>query len=755
MTGKRLELALERLSSSQWQRFEKFASEFLAAEHPDLRTVASPSGDDGRDAELFSPVADNTQVLQYSVTPEWRQKISKTANRIKHTIPTAQLLIYVTNQLIGADADALKSEIRSKLRVHLDVRDRTYFLERYHRDAQTEAASEDLARDIVDPYLTTKGILDRPSAGLDSAEAKAAHVYLSLQLRDDAQDKGLTKLSFEALVRAVLIRTTSDNRMHRDELKRGVKALLPNDDPVRVDQLIDSALSRLTKQAVRHWTQSDEFCLTYDESQRVNEYLAAQELSEDALRTEIKTAISASIPAGTKAPADLASTGLRVRRLLERCLYSRAESFASAVLAGNMAEFETDHLPTLITEDLRLDPPSKGDTAGNPDWLRALIREIIASPGEATQRHLRDLADAYTLMAFLRQTPDVQSAVQKMFSHGEIWLDTSAILPLLAEELLDEGRGQFRQMIALAGQAGIKFFVTSGVVEELDRHINRAELCSRKAASWEGRFPFLFEAFLQMGRAANEFPFWLEVFRGPNRPADDIFDFLRDRFGIEKRELDLKAAEAPDELRHAVLEAWYRIHARRRERFSAPMDTIAITRLSKHDTENYVGVIQLRRQEKPSPFGYSAWWLTLDRSALGIGDAISRTHGVNPPDSPILCVDFLAQYLTFGPVRARLSKASLRALPVALEPSVVAFLSSDLLAEVSQIREAMKDVPEWLIRRRIRDHLDNARRRLGPLAARGMDSFIGEFQNEPAEVSSGRGGHAQRPLQVQRTGPAQ
>lgn len=53
MSEKRLQLALERLSFSDWERFERFASEFLAAEMPDLRTVAGPSGDGGGTLNYF------------------------------------------------------------------------------------------------------------------------------------------------------------------------------------------------------------------------------------------------------------------------------------------------------------------------------------------------------------------------------------------------------------------------------------------------------------------------------------------------------------------------------------------------------------------------------------------------------------------------------------------------------------------------------------------------------------------------------
>src|SRR5713226_3771789 len=67
MERARLKLALDRLEAEHWSRFEQFASEFLVSDYPNLRTVASTSGDQGRDAELFSPDGLPSVVLQYSV----------------------------------------------------------------------------------------------------------------------------------------------------------------------------------------------------------------------------------------------------------------------------------------------------------------------------------------------------------------------------------------------------------------------------------------------------------------------------------------------------------------------------------------------------------------------------------------------------------------------------------------------------------------------------------------------------------------
>ena len=383
-----------------------------------------------------------------------------------------------------------------------NIRGRSYFVERHRRDVQTESAAEALARDVVDPWLTSKGLLETRSVVLQSGEARAAHVYLSLQLRDEAQDKGLTKVSFEALARSVLFNTNPEKLMKRDEIKRRVRQLLPNDAAERVDQLTDSAAGSPDK--ARNCSlcrKRDRICLAYEEMQRITEYIAGQELAESALKSEMQNVVSrCPAPSGTLAPDPKVVTG-RLRRIVEKCLFDRAESFASAVRVGDMEGFAMDHLEKIVIDDLRREPATKGSAESDPAWLGILVREILAEPGDAIQAFLRDLADAYTVLAFLRYTPDVQSAVEKIFSYGQIWLDTSVILPLLAEDLLEDHEGRFQQMFRVARQAGLEFFVTDGVIEELDRHIDRAIFCSQKGTNWQGDFPFLFEAFLQAGRS--------------------------------------------------------------------------------------------------------------------------------------------------------------------------------------------------------------------------------------------------------------
>ncbi|MBL8167602.1 MAG: hypothetical protein JNJ50_05585, partial [Acidobacteria bacterium] len=153
MNTDRLRLALDRLQSSDWSKFEKLASAFLASEFDDLRTTANRAGDDGRDSELFSPFSEPNVVLQYSVSTHWESKIYRTVRRLQETFPNANMLIFVSNQMIGAAADTIKRKLRQDYGLSLDVRDCNWFIDRVLGSPARERAAEELAKVIVDPYL--------------------------------------------------------------------------------------------------------------------------------------------------------------------------------------------------------------------------------------------------------------------------------------------------------------------------------------------------------------------------------------------------------------------------------------------------------------------------------------------------------------------------------------------------------------------------------------------------------------------------
>jgi hypothetical protein len=164
------------------------------------------------------------------------------------------------------------------------------------------------------------------------------------------------------------------------------------------------------------------------------------------------------------------------------------------------------------------------------------------------------------------------------------------------------------------------------------------------------------------------------------------------------------------------------VHEKRRTSDLNEIDDLARLRLIAHDVENSVGILARRGYEvKPSGFGYTNWCLTLDRSAPAVYQQLRREFPDLVKASPFISPDFLLSYLTFGPVRRQVTKRTEAAFPVALDQMLFPVLPPELVDTAERVRAENASVAENLIRRRIRDSLDKARARLGPIASQGLD----------------------------------
>ena len=708
-------LALDRLQPSDWESFEELASSFLISEFNQLRTMASPSGDGGRDSVLFQSEGTLFIAFQYSIQKDWKSKIRKTVTRLTTGFPDIRILIYMTNQTIGGPADELKTEVLRK-GLSLDTRDRHWFLERATMRDEREKAANKLIDRIARPYLTDEKIISKPSSPLSSAEAQAALLYLGLQLRDDATGKGLTKLSFDALVRAALRHTNSECRMSRVDIHKAIQRSLPSSKEETLVPYIDSALLRLAKHYIRYWQKEDQFCLTFKEHQRIIAHLAENEIEESVFHDEIRQNCEVCLSEIHGSTSnDLDDLVQRIPRVLEMLLLNKGEAFVAAIRSNDLVNLGFEKLMDIIINDLSLYPPAGNITEYIPNIGITAVQRMLAKPSNTTQRYLRRLSDSYTLFSFLNETPDVQSATRKLFSHGNIWLDTTVLLPIFAEQLEENNHGKFTHLFQICHEQGMELNVTPGVIEEINAHMNFALSCSNyRSFEWRGRTPYLYYQYLQTGRSASEFKKWLTHFRGDERPDDDVAQYLHELFGIKRRGLFEESQKVDVNLRYAAERLWTNEHQERRGR-NQQADDIATRHLINHDIETYLGVIALRQDEQVNDLGYRHWLLTLDRIAWKIRDRLREEFDTKIPPSPLMSLDFLINNLAFGPERYKLKRSQEQVLPIVLDIEMSESMPQDILQIADDVRKDNEGLPEYVIRRKVRDAIDNARRRRGCL----------------------------------------
>jgi hypothetical protein len=684
MNRSQFELSLSHTKPSDWAHFESLCSGFLASDHPSMRTMASPSGDGGRDSQLYNPDGQNIVCAQYSVTESWDTKIKNTKKRLLENFKDVKILIYMSNQEIGAKGDSVKSELQ-KEGIFLDIRDKNWFLDRFNADEHKASSAEEFFERIGRPYLEGQQVISTKRAALSNQESKAALVYLGMQWEDANTDKGLTKLSYEALVRSVLRNTSAQKLMSRAEIHGAIHLLLPSQSLETIAKYADAALNRLNKTVFKYKKDEDSFHLAHEEHLRLTEKLIEQDLQEIALDQEISSSVrlySENIPDN----AILLLTKV-TKQVLDLSLLKAGENFATSVLAGLIHKLDKDVVSSLILEKVAEQGSALAKWANqSPKIVTAALADTIKSQNDAVRKHLKILSDTYTLFAFLRETPDVQKATKKIFSFGKIWLDTTLILPLLADQLReDDSARRFSYIIKNLVASGVQVFLSEAAVNEVLNHIRLSLACAGLGQQWKGRIPYLFSQYIQDGRDRSRFADWAGQFRGFERPELDIKEFFLEEYGIKYEELSLDYSGADEKIRFAVDRLWREAHKTRRGNMKVVADSETLDILIRNDVVSYLGIVERRKRETSTELGYQNWWLTIDSTAWAIHESLAQEFPT-PPSSPLMSLDFIVQNMSFGPIKNQLTRSAEQLLPTLLDFDISQVVPSEVLKVADDVR---------------------------------------------------------------------
>jgi len=697
----RLDFALSQLRPADWEAFERLCSVFVAEDFPDLRVIAG-IGDEGRDAVLDVPARPRV-VVQYSIAKDWRAKINGTLRRLKEAGHPCEVLVYVTNQSIGPQGDGLQNSLLLDEGINLDVRDRAYFLSRIYRSAARSAAAEALSQRIITPLLPGDALV-RHSAVADP-DMRAGLLYLELQMSDVDEGRNITKLSIDNIVLAALRDTETDNRRTRDEIVRAVSHVMPRGDPATLKDGVEGSLARLKgKERITFSGRDDSFALHFRE-RKAREEKAVELLAErESVRHQLKglteqAAAALDLPFFSEGADGFVDV---IHSIFELILESQGNRFAEAVRAQTASDLRSDVLTTAqdaVTRSSSLLRAMKMPADALVELAVEVVTTAFVLPAGPIQGYLRQLADAYNLFAFMQEAPDVQRAVTHFFSRGELLLDTTVILPCFGETLLAEEDRRYTNLLRGALDAGMTLDVTGGVLNEIDAHFNLCLHCYRMSpGEWLGSIPLVYADYSK-ALGTGDFPQFVEKFRGRGGEAD-IQLFLEQALDVNLVDLDPLADTFPLTARGEVAELW-----RERKRIRASGGEMERDILLRHDLEMYFGTLGRRRKERADLFGYEAWWVTADATAVRMFET-AKAEGSELSSNPCMTPNFLTNLLAIGPTRGRIERGIRNRLPVALDVQRHGYPVPGLSARADEIRASNAGEPEWLIRRRIRDRMN-------------------------------------------------
>jgi hypothetical protein len=134
----------------------------------------------------------------------------------------------------------------------------------------------------------------------------------------------------------------------------------------------------------------------------------------------------------------------------------------------------------------------------------------------------------------------------------------------------------------------------------------------------------------------------------------------------------------------------------------------------------------------------TGWWLTFDKQAFYMPSKLKERLGVPVPESPAMSPDFILNYLSIGPVRARLSRRTDESLPLMMNMSLLDAVPKDLLELADSLRSELADLPPNVVSRKIRDSMDEARLLIGPMAAAGEGGLTEKMKERLIEQARTR-----------------
>lgn len=714
ITRERFQLALDQLGPNDGSAFESFANGFLAAEMPDLRPIGGMH-DGARDAFLYSSQGLPGSFVQHSTTVEWRDKIRSTIRTLRAGGHAVGHLTYTTPRAIAGKVDSLRIELRAD-GVVLDIREREYFLTHVGTVPARGELAEKLARQYVDPLLADRGVLRDVTLSLTEEDERIASTYLQLEIGSKEPAKTATRSIFESVVLYVLREATPEALVSRSELYKGVERLTPASERERVSLLVDGTLKRLVdRNLVKHHQRDDAFTLSHNErvemARRIEKLLAER---ADVRREIEERAERVAAVLGIDFVFDVATVASDALAIADAILCASGRVAALALVRSGEYFTRREATTTAVEEAIQRRPEQLRSlkplgVAAFMDLVPALVEEILSRPSENIARRLRSASDAYCLLFALKETADVQGALDKVFRGSRLLVDTSIVIPCMAEQLLVPEARRMTNLLKTANACGLRLSVGEDVLNELQTHLERLVITFRRhtvgsVTAVGGRAaavyqPLLIATYLTTGRPGS-FEEFVSRFMGAKDPRRDLAEFLKYELSIAFDEMGEERAKISVVETESVIEQW-RLLKRRRPN----MDEAAFDTLIRHDAKTFVLVEALRRAETPgASYGHTWWWLTMDRTAYRIDHFRRAGRDASLCMSP----EFFARYLSMTPKRNREEVVAADLLPISVEMAGLGLVPPDLREEAARLYEGAKDLPEYLRRRKLRELVNQA-----------------------------------------------
>lgn len=710
--------------------FEKFACDFLCQT---LGVEFCPAGgvhDQGIDGIRYLQNDENTDykvIYQISIDQS-HSKVYDTLEKLKNNKIDFAELCFVTNDIVKKP-DELRTNIFKKYHVLLNIYDLNWLRGNVNHSPGTMSVFST----FVDRYCHEFTSIGKTRIIEDFDGDPRILIFLRQQLDNANAVDDLQSLVLDSMIIYALEGTDPEKDIFMS--KEDILKRITNIAPVRFDEgFFEKRLSVLSTKPrkINHHRQINRYCLPYTTRHEIQKLNIHDESVVSSFEKSIYDRVSEKEIGECFSADDIKND---IVYIVNEIFKRSGLEFSSFVLSSGKTQNIIQDLPTTIEQVIPRKHISltKERKAYLCNLLLTILREIIYSPNYAERQYLSSLSKTYMTLFMLRADPKIANYLRTMARGLEIFVCSSILIPALSEIMAPEKNRRLWNMLKIARDAGVRFFVNSSIIDEIAQHIENK---LREYQNYYDGNEFLYTEpqmiscidsilirgffYHKLSNHSLTFKKYIDNFVNPEADKAnkkyELKEFFKDEFGIEffSRENDLRDFMTEKDL-------------------SLLTDTLAKDKPSRQQAINDANTIlmiytkrKVDNEDQNGAFGFRSWWLSTDTKTFA---AVERSLGDKYSPSCYIRPDFLLNFITLSPKAKEIELAYDNIFPNTLGISLSRHIDEGFTKAISECIKQHEGYRHSRVKTIIHTEIDRLKTEFQRGGNRGLSHYIESLYN--------------------------
>lgn len=686
--------------------FEHLIQQLLAIRDGDQFVSLGGVHDGGADGflrHILEERAKPTSFVQISTQEDAAAKIRQTAKRLQEFGRQVLTIFYWTNQKL--DVDVLEEKLSNELNIVVRIRDWDAVIRLINtNDATRTAFNHQFSGEILELTAVRQVASEQD---FDVVSDPSVYVFLQYERTERFSKGGLVAPIVDSLIYWSLRETDPEtgNLLSRQGVKIKISEVLPearNTILPSVDERLKYLCTKTGggEQRVRHYRNSDSFCLPYDVRLEIADKSAKELLIQSEMLASLE---SRATKLGSNEPK-LVST------ICQNALYRHFHE--QGLILSAFLERRLDSIVVsdqIVERELQAAAAAGSKLSKNSYAIALLVLQgVLYTPSEIENDFLHRLSKTSLLLFSLKHCPKLIEYFNKMTGKFRLLVGSDILVKAISEAFLPQEHRHITNLLKVAKACGATLLLAKPIANEVFTHLHAthlefknyyaeqepyitapmasqsdrilirtyfyAKLLMRRVTGWKS----FIEMFLEYPDLANK----------SDRGQQQLQAYLCKTYDLDPiSEESLLRNVKPEEL----------------DRLSTALEmrNSKNSILAKNDATMVLSVYGQRttneEHNKYDGFGLKTWWLTKETHVLQHTGEVVQRHGGTPY---IMRPEFLLNFLSLAPASAKVDSVVRDLLPSHVGLQIGQHLKSEQMHKLLGHVDQWKDLPD--ARRQIR-----------------------------------------------------